>query len=64
MSTIIKRVDARQAWIQIDDTTARLVTFDKDTTAANMSKRGDEIISRRLRRQEIKRKIEELQNNR
>ena len=63
MSTIIKRVDARQAWIQIDDTTARLVTFEKDTTAASMSKRGDEIIARRERKREIKRRIEELKGN-
>ena len=63
MSTIIKRVDARQAWIQIDDTTARLVTFDKDTIAANMAKRGDEIIARRERKREIKRRIEELKGN-
>ena len=62
MSMIIKRIDARHAWIQVDDDTARLIVFKVDTTSANMSKRGDEIIARRKRRSAINQRLEELRN--
>ena len=63
MATIIKRVSARQAWIQIDERTARLVDFDKDTTTAQMSERGDKIIERKARRKELEQRIAELKQN-
>lgn len=63
MSNVIKRIDARTAWIQIDDNTAKLVVFDKDTTATKMAEHGDKMIARRERRAAIKQRIEELKRN-
>lgn len=60
MATIIKRISARQAWIQLDERTAKLVDFEKDTTSAQMAERGDKIIERRARRKELEQRIAEL----
>ena len=60
MATIIKRISARQAWIQLDERTAKLVDFDKDTTSAQMAERGDKMIERRTRKKELEQRIAEL----
>lgn len=61
---VIKRINSRLAWIQVDDTEAQLVSFDKDTTATNMEKKGDEIKAKRDRIKQLKQQIAEIKQRR
>lgn len=57
---VIKRVNARLAWVKVDNTEARLMTFDKDKTTAQMVAEGQKIKDKRDRLKQIQEEIKRL----
>jgi uncharacterized protein YecT (DUF1311 family) len=57
---VIKRVNARLAWVKVDDTEARLMTFEKDKTTAQMIAEGQKIKDKRNRLKQIQEEIKRL----
>lgn len=59
---IIKRINARKAWVQVSDTEARLMTFDRDKTTVEMQAEGDKVKAKKDRLKQVQERIKNLQN--
>ena len=59
---IIKKVNSRKAWIQVDDRTAWLIEFTKDKTNAQMSAAGDKIKQKLDWLKEVQEKIKNMKD--
>jgi hypothetical protein len=57
---VIKRINARLAWVKVDDTTAKLMTFDKDRTAKEMIEEGKKVKQKKDRLKEVRAEIKRL----
>ena len=57
---VIKRISTTKAWIQVSDTEARLMLFDKSKTVAEMESEGDKIAVKVARLKYLKAEIAKL----
>ena len=57
---VIKRINARLAWVRVDDTTAKLMTFVKDRTAKEMIEEGKKVKQKKDRLKEVRAEIKRL----
>lgn len=57
---IIKKISKRQAWVQVDEDTAKLLSWDKDTEEKEMEIEGDTIKNKINRIKEVKEQIKEI----
>ena len=57
---VIKKVNSKLAWVKISDTEARLMSFDKDKTTAQMVAEGQKIKDKRDRLKQIQEEIKRL----
>ena len=60
---VIKRISNVKAWVQVSDTEARLILFDKSKTIAEMEKEGDKIAAKVARLKYLKAEIARLKIN-
>jgi hypothetical protein len=57
---VIKRISGTRAWIQVSDTEARLILFDKSKTISEMGKEGDKIAAKVARLKYLKAEIAKM----
>jgi hypothetical protein len=59
---VIKRVNAKLAWVKINETEARLMAFQKDMTTAQMVAEGQKIKDKRDRLKQVQNEIARLRD--
>ena len=57
---VIKKVNSKLAWVKISDTEARLMSFDKDKTTAQIVAEGQKVKDKRDRLKQIQEEIKRL----